>query len=115
MPDVPIAPVPAPNPGARASAQVPITVCLHPCVTCGMPRSRGFHRDNPIIPGVPLAASDCGKCRKQKQKYKEAMDARNYTSCSESDSPKFKKSRKKDESKEKKQVKIMINRDAESS
>src|ERR1700744_5304163 len=68
-PEVPEAPVPAPE--AREGQQLPISVYVHVCASCGTPRSRGFHRDNPIIPGVPQQGSDCKKCIDRKKKEQE--------------------------------------------
>jgi hypothetical protein len=115
-PEIPVVPVPAPPPETQESQQLPISVYLHVCATCGIPRSRGFHRDNPIIPGVPQQGSDCKKCRDRKQKEQEMMEARNYTSSGESDSDRRpNKGRKTEGVKAKKKVQIIVHQGSDSS
>jgi hypothetical protein len=44
------------------------TMVIHVCITCGKPRSSGFHRDHPLIPGQKPEKTECGKCVKDRKK-----------------------------------------------
>lgn len=57
------------DPALKSKAQpvtlrTTITITKHICAQCGRLRSRQYHRDNPIIPGVEPTPAFCRKCQR---------------------------------------------------
>jgi hypothetical protein len=43
---------------------VPVLLC-HTCSICGRMRSAGFHQHHPVVPGQPLVATPCRRCKRK--------------------------------------------------
>ena len=72
-----------------------ITITKHICAQCGRLRSRQYHRDNPVLPGVEAAPAFCRKCQRDASE----------TSCSDK-SPKRGNKKEKNREKNKKKEKV---------
>ncbi|KAF1940250.1 hypothetical protein EJ02DRAFT_435742 [Clathrospora elynae] len=58
-------PQPTPTPPSQVEeVTVPVMLC-HTCSHCGQMRSAGFHRNNPVLPGIPLVLMPCRRCMKK--------------------------------------------------
>lgn len=56
---------------------VPVLLC-HTCSICGQMRSAGYHRHHPVIPGKPIMATPCRKC-KRRGKHRRHSRAASHT------------------------------------
>jgi hypothetical protein len=68
--------VPAP------SIPPPTVAYIHVCVTCGNPRSAGYHRDHPLIPGEMPLPTECGRCARRRRQRNAEDDRTNSESYS---------------------------------
>jgi hypothetical protein len=58
---IPISNSAKPELPATLPAQITFVACHH-CSICGKPRSAGYHRDHPLIPGQVAESEPCRKC-----------------------------------------------------
>ncbi|KAF2187092.1 hypothetical protein K469DRAFT_749468 [Zopfia rhizophila CBS 207.26] len=71
-----------PGPDLPLPPHPPSAVLLcHTCSECGRMRSAGYHREYPVVPGQPLIAGVCRRCKKKQKKEdsKEMHCTKKYT------------------------------------
>jgi len=67
---------PEPLPLIEDPPAVPVLLC-HVCSDCGEMRSAGYHRQHPVVPGMPAVQSSCRRCvKKNRKKGKEHYSRR---------------------------------------
>ncbi len=54
------------GPAGGAAGSGDLFIAVHVCRACGNARSPGFHRDHPLVPGLEIEHSNCGRCERMK-------------------------------------------------
>jgi hypothetical protein len=67
------------SPAEGMTAQTPIAVQYHICVSCKKPRSRKYQREHPLKPGESPAVAFCRKCQKDATSTEQSDDTEAYS------------------------------------